>query len=152
MDANSLDAPMPFDFEGKTYMVAPRSVDQELAFQRHLESEELQAIRSKADVFTVAEYDRAMDRYVKTCALRKYAWGGTLAWEAVNSKAGVKYLYALAVAEGSGLVLQVALELLDKVFEDDAAWKALQAVMQVLNDPNRKRPTQTVQASAGNTE
>lgn len=148
MEANSMGTPMPFTFNGKTYMVAPRTIDQELAFQRHLEAEELRAIRGKAEILTEAEYASVLGQWAKTCALKKYRHGEQLWAEAMRTGEGVKYAYALAIAEGSGILLDAALTLMDEVEKSETDFRALHQMIQVLNNPNRNRPTEKEQPSA----
>jgi hypothetical protein len=140
---------------GKKYQVAEHNIDFATAFQRYLEQSELDGLRRHAEALG-GDYGRALDNWQKGLGAGLYEWGGEWANKAFYQPHGYKYAAALSIAEGSGISVDAALEVVEAAFEDEspaglAAWKELQAVQTALNDPNRKRLLKQAAAAATST-
>jgi len=139
--ASLLGLPREFAFNGKTVKVAPRDFEVEGAFSVWAEEQGLKAVQRHQRSLSPAEYDLLLAGWRRDCQTSVFDWGEPYCWQLAVSEAGQRRLAALQISMGCGMGMTEALAFVAEVFDDPAARKALQAVLDAANqDPNRKRP------------
>lgn len=136
----AVGTPGLFDFKGKTYRVAQRSIDHECLFCQWVKREAYNEIERLKDDMPAALYKMHVDGFRHDCAMKLYDWGMPFVTVAAMSPSGSKYLAYLALLELNAGVTEA---LVDEIYADEqGAWERLCTVMGDLNDPNRKRQAQ----------
>lgn len=130
-----------FTFEGKTYKIAPRDFEIEGYFEVWLEDQALLKLQRHRERFSPAEYGIQLDGWRHDCAANIYAFGGLVAWKALCSEPGQKYMALMQIQKASGGSKVVIQELIDRIWDDPEALKEFKAVQERADaDPNRPRP------------
>lgn len=162
-DANILGLCEEFEFEGRSYKVAPRSFAHEALYRTWLEREGLRALQRHRKEMGEDDYQVQMAGWRQDCATGIYAWPRPRCIEGMLSPEGLKQMAFIALAEHNG----IGMELIDRIWDmkveepainpmtkevikdDDGEpiityarpkWEELQALMGKMNNPNRKRP------------
>lgn len=133
-----LGMPYPFTFEGKEYLVSERTPEHDALFKTHLEKEALLAIERHLDNMNPMIAQLQYDGWRKDLSTFQYGIGGATFLQAEYTPDGQKYFAYLSLKERSKS--PVDLSLIDRIANDNEAWKNLQAIRSRLNDPNRQRP------------
>lgn len=139
-----LGTPIPFEFEGQTFQVAPRDEDMQGQFEVFLEDRALAAIerhrprddgRVEPGRFDFAAYFQQLEGFRKDCAVGLYSWDGPAAVMALAHATGPgkKYLAYLQLVRLNPGVTQ---DLVARIFRNNAARTRLLLTLDRLNaDP-----------------
>ena len=141
-DPRLLALPAEFTFKGKTYKVSPRDFDDEAAFRRWLEGEELRGIQAHKSIYSELEYQQQLAGFRVTCATGQYSYPMPLCMQGLMSIDGAKYMAFLSLKKLNPDVTQ---SLVEEIFADDAKWEELRLIRQGLDDPNSRKPAQEAQ-------
>lgn len=138
-DTRAAAMPLAWTFEGKEYLVSPRTWRHMLAFQVWHEAQALEAVRRQQDSLPAEVFDRLLAQWSEQSAGGKFEWDTPLNLEKRRSPSGVKQLVYLSLKEKNP---SVDMHLIDRIWENDEAATSLATLLRRLNGPNPQAPEQ----------
>jgi hypothetical protein len=143
-DARLLNEPVPFEFGGKLWRVAPElDFRGEAAFQTYLERAAYLAVYRHKAALAADDYEAQMKGWRHDVTAGDYAWGSEVCYRALRSEPGWKELAWLLLkqAEASGGQPEpVTRELVERVARDPEKARELLAIVWGIKDPNPPGP------------
>jgi hypothetical protein len=115
--ADGLGLPVNFEFEGKTWQVAPRDFELEGMFSRWVANEALQAVLAHADGVPGHVVQVLLDGWRNDKAARVYDYTGWVCAQALASDEGKKQMAVLQLCKLNKLASRA---LVDRVWKDKA--------------------------------
>lgn len=138
--ANALGVPAVFEFEGAEYKVGPRSLRVEAMLERRLQDRALREVQAMREHLRPDEYRMMLDGVRRDAASRVYSWGSESCIQFLITLEGAKELAFLQLCDSNQGDARVDRALIDRVWEDPAAFERLTAKFEEADaDPNRKR-------------
>src|SRR4051794_19617480 len=104
-DARLLNAPVPFEFEGRVYNVTPSPTFAiEAAYQLWLERDAYLAVARHKGTLAADDYEAQLKGWRHDLAAKVYAWGSEVCFNALRSEPGWRELAYLLLkhAEADG--------------------------------------------------
>ncbi len=127
-----------FPFDGKQYTVSEVTFELEGLLEAKMMQNEMDGIAR----IEPNSPDNLIDRMLRNLGLnmgsRKYSWLSPDSWAYYRGTIpGRKYVALLRLQAKATQQQQVSVELIDRIFADQKAWKLLWAIFDWIDDPNR---------------
>lgn len=142
--ADLMARPLPFEFEGKVYLVAKRDIDIMLAFQRELELRAYLGIQRRRSVMDPGDYQQELAGLRSDTAAGVYEWGELASWKWFFTESGHKTVLRFKLEKGAveqartpSLEPPPAIDgtLIDRIFANAAKRKELIVLMMTQDFP-----------------
>lgn len=128
-----------WEFEGKQYKLAPRSLTTEALFEVFVQENAINAIRRMHDRLQPHEYQAQMDGWRRDVAGLIYSFDGVVCLQAMLSTPGAKHLAFLQLAQENP---QARRDVIDRLYADAKKWSELMERLGALNNrPNSQGST-----------
>lgn len=106
-----------WEYEGKSHIVAVRTLEMESLFEVFLEKRALDVVRRHAPMMNGREYQANMDGWRQDCAIGVYSWGSVGCENARYTAVGAKYMAYLQLKVNDPTVTE---EFIDRVSRDES--------------------------------
>jgi hypothetical protein len=142
--ADVLSEPIPFEWHDPKrgrldLLVSPLTFGMEVAIQRWLEGRARAAVQREREAMSLFDYELNWRGWRQDCATGVYAYGGMACFQAMCTAEGWCYRAWVMLREKSQ---DVTPEMVERIAADPAKRKELDALIELANDPGRRRPAQ----------
>ncbi len=115
--ADTMQLPIPFEFEGTKYPVAIATFEHELQFTNWLEMRSREKLVRRQNELPPGEYARHMEGWRHDCDADAYEFDGAISWASRFSVSGQKQLCYLLLVSVTPMVTP---SLIDRIFANAA--------------------------------